>query len=98
MTQRKAAVGTNGQVGLFLGAHAQFGMGSCGHVKIKLERDMAITTGFQHQQPLGWSAAVRSAPSPQHGAHLELKSEATRASTKPAMPPEEKSLKSRLKR
>jgi hypothetical protein len=31
---------------------------------------MAITTGYQQQQPLHASASVRSAPSPQHGAHL----------------------------
>ena len=59
---------------------------------------MAMITGFQHQRPLGWSAAVRSAPSPQHGAHLELRGEATRSSTKSALSPAEKSIKPRLKR
>ncbi len=31
---------------------------------------MATYTGFQQQAPLHLCAAVRSAPSPQHGAHL----------------------------
>jgi hypothetical protein len=31
-------------------------------------------TGFQQQQPLLTTAAVRSVPTPQHGAHLELPS------------------------
>jgi hypothetical protein len=59
---------------------------------------MAMTTGFEHQRPFGYSAAVRSAPSPQHGAHLELRSGATRASTKAAIPPEENSGRPCLKR
>jgi hypothetical protein len=59
---------------------------------------MAMITGFQHQRPCGLSAAVRSAPSPQHGAHLELRSEATRCSTKPALSPAEMSIKPRLNR
>jgi hypothetical protein len=29
-------------------------------------------TGFQQQQPLLTTAAVRSVPTPQHGAHLDL--------------------------
>ena len=33
---------------------------------------MAMNTGFQQQQPLHLSASVRSALSPQHGAHLNL--------------------------
>ena len=32
---------------------------------------MAITTGFQQQQPFAWSAAVRSAPSQKPGARLD---------------------------
>ena len=59
---------------------------------------MAIDTGFQHQRPFGRSAAVRSAPSPQHGAHLNIRAEATRASSKPALAAEEKSLDPRPKR
>jgi hypothetical protein len=31
---------------------------------------MAINNGFQQQQPLGWSAAVRSAPSQRPGARM----------------------------
>ncbi len=31
-------------------------------------------TGFQQQQPLLTTAAVRSVPTPQHGAHMELPS------------------------
>ncbi|MEI9890037.1 MAG: hypothetical protein WDN45_04795 [Caulobacteraceae bacterium] len=57
-----------------------------------------MNTGFQQQQPLNYSAAVRSAPSPQHGAHLTLKSEATRSSSKAAIAPEENSVGPRLKR
>ena len=59
---------------------------------------MAITTGFQQQQPFRFSAGVRSAPSPQHGAHLVLKSGATRTSSKPAIAPEEKSFAPALNR
>lgn len=58
---------------------------------------MVTNTGFQQQQPLGWSAAVRSAPSPQHGAHLNIRGPATRASSKAALPPEEKSFDPRSK-
>jgi hypothetical protein len=32
---------------------------------------MATNTSFPQQQPLGHTAAVRSVPSPQHGAHLD---------------------------
>ena len=59
---------------------------------------MAMNTGFQHQRPFGRSAAVRSAPSPQHGAHLELRGDATRASSKSALQPEEKGFQPSLKR
>jgi hypothetical protein len=59
---------------------------------------MATNTGFQQQQPLGWSAAVRSAPSPQHGAHLDIAAPATRASSKAPIRAEEKSFAARLKR
>jgi hypothetical protein len=31
---------------------------------------MSINSGFQQQQPLGWSAAVRSAPSQRPGARM----------------------------
>lgn len=59
---------------------------------------MATNTGLQQQRPWTWSAAVRSAPSPQHGTHLDIKAEATRASSKAPMPPEEKSFGPRAKR
>ncbi len=45
---------------------------------------MAINTGFQQQQPLGFSAAVRSTPSPQHAARIKPRSE-------PPVAPEQKS-------
>ena len=45
-----------------------------------------MNSGFQHQRPLGFTAAVRSTPSPQHAAHLRLDS----APKKPVTP-EEKS-------
>ena len=57
-----------------------------------------MNTGFQQQRPWTWSAAVRSAPSPQHGAHLEIKGGATRASSKAAIPAEEKSFGPSAKR
>ncbi len=38
-----------------------------------------MNTGFQQQQPLLASAAVRSAPTPQHGAHLDLRGVAAQA-------------------
>jgi hypothetical protein len=31
-----------------------------------------MNTGFPHQRPLGFTAAVRSTPSPQHAARLVL--------------------------
>ena len=37
-----------------------------------------MNTGFLQQQPLLASAAVRSAPSPQHGAQLDIRTVATR--------------------
>ena len=57
-----------------------------------------MNTGFQQQQPWTWSAAVRSAPSPQHGAHLAIKADATRASSKAPIAPEEKSFDPHAKR
>ncbi len=59
---------------------------------------MAINTGFQQQQPFARSAAVRSAPSPQHGAHLNISGGATRASSKAPIAPEQKSFEPRLQR
>ena len=51
-----------------------------------------MNTGFQQQQPLLVSAAVRSAPSPQHGAHLDIRSVATHAPPDaPRAPDEDKS-------
>ncbi len=47
-------------------------------------------TGFQQQQPLLTTAAVRSAPTPQHGAHLDLPSNWQAAAAAPVAP-EEKS-------
>ena len=44
---------------------------------------MAMNTGFQQQQPLHVSASVRSAPSPQHGAHLNLGPADAHAWTRP---------------
>jgi len=38
---------------------------------------MAINSGFQQQQPLGWSAAVRSAPSQRPGARMTPSKPAT---------------------
>ena len=46
-------------------------------------------TGFQQQQPLLVSAAVRSAPSPQHGAHLDIRSVATDAPSDAPRAPDE---------
>jgi hypothetical protein len=50
---------------------------------------MSINSGFQQQRPLGWSAAVRSAPSQRPGARMS-----------PAKPPaaEEKSFAPKLER
>lgn len=47
-------------------------------------------TGFQQQQPLLTTAAVRSAPTPQHGAHLDLPSH-WQAAQDPSVATEEKS-------
>ena len=47
---------------------------------------MAINTGFQQQRPLHVSASVRTAPSPQHGGHLNLEPAAARTSTIPPEP------------
>ena len=57
---------------------------------------MPINTGFQQQQPLGFTAAVRSTPSPQQAAHLHL--DATRPAPEPAIPAEEKSFDAHPKR
>jgi len=57
-----------------------------------------MKTGFPQQRPWTWSAAVRSAPSPQHGAHVDIRADATRASSKAPIPPEEKSFSPRAKR
>ncbi len=57
-----------------------------------------MTTRFQQQQPWTGSAAVRSAPSPQHGAHLAIKADATRASSKAPIAREEKSFGPQAKR
>jgi hypothetical protein len=55
-----------------------------------------MDTGFQQQQPLAFTAAVRSTPSPQHAAHLHLDG----APPKPEEPvqDEEKSFEPRAKR
>jgi hypothetical protein len=55
-----------------------------------------MDTGFQQQQPLAFSAAVRSTPSPQHAAHLHL--DATRPASDQAVPAEEKSFEPHAKR
>lgn len=47
-------------------------------------------TGFQQQQPLLTTAAVRSVPTPQHGAHMELPSH-WQAGEPVTVAPEEKS-------
>lgn len=58
-----------------------------------------MNTGFQHQQPLHNSAAVRSAPSPQHGAHMEMQGPGLRPSDKaPLVAVEEKSFGPPVKR
>ena len=54
---------------------------------------MATHTGFQQQRPFARTAAVRSAPSPQHAGRLDLSREA-----KAAAPLEEKSFAPRLSR
>jgi hypothetical protein len=55
-----------------------------------------MSTGFQQQQPLAFTAAVRSTPSPQHAAHLHL--DAVRPTAEQAMPAEEKSFDPHAKR
>ena len=57
---------------------------------------MAMNSGFQQQQPLGFSAAVRSTPSPQHAAHLDLDGARRSAKTPPRT--EEKSVDTSPKR
>jgi hypothetical protein len=59
---------------------------------------MAMDTGFQQQQPLAFTAAVRSTPSPQHAAHLDIKGEATKASSTALIAPEQKSFDPRPER
>ena len=54
---------------------------------------MATNTAFQHQRPFARTAAVRSAPSPQHAGRLDLSREA-----RATAPPEEKSFAPRLSR
>ncbi len=51
-------------------------------------------TGFQQQQPLLTTAAVRSVPTPQHGAHMDLPSSWQAAKA----PEEEKTFAPPLKR
>jgi hypothetical protein len=57
---------------------------------------MAMDTGFQQQQPLVFSAAVRSTPSPQHAARLRL--DDVRPAPEPTVPTEEKNFDPRAKR
>ena len=59
---------------------------------------MAINTSFQHQQPLGFSAAVRSTPSPRHAAPLDIVGDQARAPSKTPLKPEEKSFAAHLER
>jgi hypothetical protein len=54
---------------------------------------MAMKTGFQQQRPLLNSAAVRSAPSQQHGAHMDV----WRTTGRPR-PSEEKTFEAKDKR
>jgi len=56
-------------------------------------RDMAMNTGFQHQQPFARTAAVRSLPSQRPGARLDLAD-----SAKPPVTLEEKTFRSSLER
>jgi hypothetical protein len=56
-----------------------------------------MNAGFQQQQPLAFTAAVRSTPSPQQAAHLRLDS-APRAAVEPPVRPEEKRFAKRPKR
>ena len=53
-------------------------------------------TGFQQQQPLLTTAAVKSVPTPQHGAHMELPS--NWQALEPVAAPEEKTFAPPLKR
>jgi hypothetical protein len=78
---------------LFFGARVQFRRGEAAHNDKAGNATMAITTGFQQQQPFARSAAVRSAPSPQNAARLDLSGEA-----KAFVAPQEKSFSPRLKR
>ena len=54
---------------------------------------MATTTGFQHQRPQFNSAGVRSVPSQQHGAHMDVWRTNGRK-----RPPEEKTFKDDIER
>ena len=54
---------------------------------------MSAYTGFQQQRPLLNSASVRSAPSQQHGAHMDV--ERTNSLKRP---PEEKTFSDTIKR
>lgn len=49
-----------------------------------------MNIGFQQQQPLAFTAAVRSTPSPQHAAHLDIRTEAARGPSRAPVAPEEK--------
>ena len=55
-----------------------------------------MSTGFQQQQPLGFTAAVRTTPSPQHAAHLKF--DHTRTAPDQPAPGEEKSFDPHAKR
>lgn len=55
-----------------------------------------MTTGFPQQRPFGFTAAVRSTPSPQHAARLDLGGD--RPVSRPPAPDEEKSFDPPLKR
>ena len=57
-----------------------------------------MTTGLQQQQPLSFTAAVRSTPSPQQAARLDIGSGAARASSTAPAAQEEKSSEPRAKR
>ena len=57
---------------------------------------MAMNTGFLQQRPLLNTARVRSAPSPQHGAHI-WRSAATPPAEAVTAPEEEKSFGPPLK-
>ena len=53
-----------------------------------------MNTGFQQQRPLGFTATVRSTPSPQHAARLDLDGARRKAQART----EEKSFDPRLER